>query len=78
MDNYLITRYTKLFETLSMELRLELLSRLTEVIKKGFKKSEEEKSKLLKELYGLWKDIDEEVVKDIFDSRTISDKEINF
>lgn len=78
MDNYLITRYTKLFETLSMELRLELLSRLTEVIKKGFKKSEEEKSKLLKELYGLWKDIDEEVVKDIYDSRTISDKEINF
>lgn len=78
MDNYLITRYTKLFETLSMELRLELLSRLTEVIKKGFKKSEEDKSKLLKELYGSWKDIDEEVVKDIYDSRTISDKEINF
>ena len=41
-------------------------------------KTNAEKEKLLEELCGAWADIDEvELIKDIYESRTFSDKEID-
>jgi len=69
----------KMFDVLTLEVKLELLSKLTENIKSSFKKPETNKKQLLEELCGAWKDIDEEkMIKDIYEGRTISDKVINF
>jgi len=67
-----------MFEPLTIELKLELLSKMTDSIKRGFKKTEIDKKQLLNELCGAWSDVNEEkIIADIYGSRTISNKEIN-
>lgn len=79
MENYIISRYLRLFEALSFEVKLELLSKLTESIHKGFKKPEKDKHILLNELFGAWNEMDDDkMIKDIYDSRSISDKSLSF
>jgi hypothetical protein len=79
MENYIISRYLRLFEALSIEVKLELLSKLTESIHKGFKKPQKDKTTLLNELFGAWSDIDDEkIIKEIYNSRSITDKSISF
>lgn len=78
MENFIISRYWQMIEPLEIEVKLELIARLTESIKHGFKKSDEEKPKLLDELFGAWGDMDEELINDLYKSRSISDKEISF
>lgn len=79
MENYNISKYLRLFEALSFEVKLELLSKLTESIHKGFKKPEKDKTVLLNNLYGAWGDVDDEaMIKEIYSSRSTSDKAINF
>ena len=79
MENYIISRYLRLFEALSFEVKLELLSRLTESIHKGFKKPKKDKTALLNDLFGAWSDVDDEkMIKEIYKSRSISDKSISF
>ena len=80
MENYIVSRYIKLFEVLSIEVKLELLAKLTENIKSSFKKpTKPDKILLLNQLYGAWSDVDDtEMIKTIYASRTISDKNINF
>jgi len=79
MENYIVSRYLRLFEALSIELKLELLSKLTESLHKGFKKPEKDKATLLNELFGAWSDVDDEkMIKEIYNSRSISDKSISF
>jgi len=41
MDKAIISKYTQLFDTLGLDTKLELLSKLTESIQKGFKKKGE-------------------------------------
>jgi len=78
MENFIISRYLKMFEALTIEVKLELLSKLTENIKSSFKQPETNKEQLLDELCGAWNDIDEEkMIKDIYESRTISNKVIS-
>jgi len=57
MDNSIISKYTQLFDTLGLETKLELLSRLTASIQKGFKKNEN--PNLLDEIAGSWSDVDD-------------------
>lgn len=77
MENALISRYLKLFEPLSTELKLELLAALSENIKAGWKKSRVNKKLLFNDLRGSWSDVSEDIEEEIYSSRTISDKEIN-
>jgi hypothetical protein len=77
MENALISRYLRLFEPLSTELKLELLAALSENIKAGWKKPRVDKELLFNDLRGSWSDVSEDIEDDIYSSRTISDKEIN-
>lgn len=77
MENTLISRYLKILEPLSIELKLELLAALSENIKTGWKKSRVDKKLLFNDLRGSWSDVSLDIEEDIYSSRTTSDKEIN-
>lgn len=80
MENILINRYMRLLEPLTIDLKLELLARLSANLKKelGSKMSSTiNKEKLLDELFGAWKDVDENFMEDIIASRNVSNKSIN-
>jgi hypothetical protein len=76
--NMEIREIMKLLHPLSVSGKLEIISRLTRELKSDIPTEKERKNKLLEELYGSWKDIDENIVGDIMSNRTISDKEVNF
>lgn len=78
MENIVISRYTKLFELLSLEVKIELLSKLTDSIKAEVSsKPGPNKEELLEDLFGAWGDMEEDVTELIYSSRTISDRPIN-
>lgn len=68
----------KLLHPLSLTSKLEIISRLTKEVKTGLSVEKEDKSILLNELYGSWRDIGDDVIEEIMKSRTISDRDINF
>lgn len=74
-----INSIMKLIHTLSLEGKLEVMSRLSNEIKADIppQSDNNKKSMLVDRLYGAWKDIDEDVFNSILESRTISDREIN-
>lgn len=74
MDNLLLSKYSKIFESLTLEIKLELLTRLTESIKNSLGNNELEKSALLEEVSGSWKDVDDDVINKILDSRGSSNR----
>lgn len=74
MDNLILSKYSKIFESLTLEIKLELLTRLTESIKNSLGKNELEKSTLLEEVSGSWKDVDDDVINKILDSRGTSSR----
>ncbi len=74
MDNLILSKYTKIFESLTLEIKLELLTRLTESIKNSLGNNELEKSTLLEEVSGSWKDVDDDVINKILDSRSTSSR----
>lgn len=80
MENLVLSYYMKLFESLSIDSKLALLSALTENVRKNLKRDEEKsKLELLSELAGSWSDIDDEaLIKNIYNDRTHSDRAINF
>lgn len=80
MEELLISRYSKMFELLSLESKLELISRLVESIKSESiaPKEESDKQQLAQSLFGAWSDTDEDLIDVIYSSRTISDREIDF
>lgn len=77
MEDVVISKYVRLFEPLSTELKLELLAALSENIRLSFRKSSIDKRQLFNDLKGAWNDVSDELEADIYSSRTISDKEIN-
>lgn len=78
MDNLIISKYVKLFELMSLELRIELLSRLADSIKNGYSGDREpDKKELSRELFGAWADMDDDITELIYSSRTTSNREIN-
>lgn len=79
MNDLTIFKYIKLFEPMSLESKIALLSALTESIKEGItKKKSVDKESLSRELFGAWADMDDDIVDIIYSSRTTSDREINF
>jgi hypothetical protein len=78
MDDLIISKYVKLFELLSLESKIELLSKLTDSIKSGFSGGKEpSKKELSSELFGAWADMDDDITELIYSSRTTSDREVN-
>ena len=67
-----------MFDLLNMEAKLELLARLSENVHRSFNKPNKDKSELLESLSGSWSDVDENIVDEIYNSRTISDRNIDF
>ena len=76
--NMEIREIMKLLHPLSVSGKLEIISRLTRELKSDIPTEKERKNKLLDELYGSWKDMDEDLEEDIMSSRTISDRDVNF
>ncbi|NBB88176.1 MAG: hypothetical protein GVX96_00105 [Bacteroidetes bacterium] len=63
---------------MSLELKIELLSRLADSIKSGYSGDREpDKKELSRELFGAWADMDDDITELIYSSRTTSDREIN-
>jgi len=65
---------------LSTKSKLEILSELTEDLKANYNKDESRKEFLFKKLSGAWKDdpvlSSDELVEEIYNSRSISDKNL--
>jgi hypothetical protein len=78
MNNILIDRYLSLIEPLSFDLKLELISGITDSLKRSTKKPIIDKKELFLELKGSWKDVSDSIEEEIYSSRTYSDKEIKF
>ena len=80
MEKVIVNRIMTLINTLSIENKLEILTKLSENLKLNFNpnKNNLDKGRLLDELCGAWSDIDENLVDDIINSRSISDKKISF
>lgn len=78
MENLIISKYVKLFELMSLESKIELLSKLADSIKSEFSgEKEPDKKELSRELFGAWADIDDDITEIIYSSRTTSDRDIN-
>ena len=78
MSNILIDRYLSLIEPLSFDLKLELISGITDSLKRSTNKPTIDKKELFLELKGSWKDVSDSIEEEIYSSRTYSDKEIKF
>lgn len=78
MKEVVMNRYLKLFDLLDLESKLELLSKLTENINRTSKEPNQNKMALLEELSGVWSNMDDSLVKDIYTSRSTSNKIIDF
>lgn len=78
MEKIAISRLMRLINSLSLESKLEILSKLTENLKLDFKSKKSSKENLLDKLYGSWSDIDDKITKDIIDSRNNTNREISF
>ncbi|WP_282775424.1 hypothetical protein [Phaeodactylibacter xiamenensis] len=74
-----INNIMKLIHALSLEGKLEIMSRLSSEIKSDIppQSNPVAKSVLVDRLYGAWKDIDEDIFKSILESRTFSERDIN-
>jgi hypothetical protein len=78
-EEILINRIVNFFGALSIESRLDLLSKLSADLKLvELDPKNNRKEQLLDELFGAWSDIDENLSNHIIDSRTVSDKDISF
>ncbi len=77
MENLIVERYMRLIEPLPFEIKLELMSKIFEHLKINVDQTQTSKDDLVDELYGAWNDVDDSIIEDIYDRRTISAKEIN-
>lgn len=80
MENLLLNHYAHLFDTLSLEIKLELLSKLTQSIKEevALPVPSVQKETLVDQLFGAWSDIDDDITDLIYESRTLSDRTFQF
>lgn len=77
MENSVITRFVKLFDVLTLDLKLELMTKLALNIQNSIPKDREmsqEKVEILDGLFGSWKDVDEDVVETIYADRQSSNR----
>ena len=73
-----INNYMKMFSSLDMESKIELMRRFSENVSVTFNSTQNKKRELLDKLSGSWSNIDDKLIEDIYQSRTVSNREINF
>ncbi len=73
MESATVTRFMRLIAALSTEMKLEILSKLSENLKADFYAKEDERSELLKEVTGAWSGTDDDLAEKVISSRTVSD-----
>lgn len=78
MKDILVNRVMRLVAPLSTETKLEILSKLSDDLKRSFHSKEDDKKLLLDELFGAWSESDDDLSEDILNARTISSRDINF
>ncbi|MEM6260964.1 MAG: hypothetical protein AAGI38_00550 [Bacteroidota bacterium] len=80
MEHTAVNRLMRIINTLSPELKLELLSQLSDNVRKTFTKDSIDKSRenKLEELFGAWSDTENNLDQIILESRTGSDKDVSF
>jgi hypothetical protein len=69
MEALIIDELMHLITPLTTELKLELLSKLSDNLKTEFKSNKTEKEILLEELYGFWSDVEDGLEVEIKESR---------
>ena len=79
MDHLVVNNYIALLDRLDLESRLTILSALADSIKRSVEiKETTDKSKLLYELYGSWANVDDSIIDDIYQNRSMPGREISF
>ena len=78
MESATVTRFMQLIMPLSTEMKLEILSKLSENLRADFHTKKDDTSKLLGELSGAWSETDDALAEEIINSRTTSNKNIGF
>lgn len=78
MSSLVLDSYMSMLNKLDVESRLTILSALTDSIRTSLKQETTDKRKLLFELYGAWDDLDESVIDDIYENRSIPEREVSF
>ena len=68
----------KMFSSLDIESKIELMRRFSENISVTFNSTQNKKTELLDKLSGSWSNVDDKLIEDIYQSRTVSNREINF
>ncbi len=74
MESRAIEEVMRLLKPLSVNMKLEVLSKLSNDLKSDLLEKNEDKSKLLSELFGVWSDFE---VNDLLKDRSISDKDLS-
>ena len=70
MENVFVSRLMRLISSLSIENKLEILSKLSENLKVDISAKEDKKENLLNELFGSWSDVDDDLSNEILQART--------
>ena len=72
MENIAVSRIMRLVHPLSTDLKLEVLTKLSESIKKEFLILNNSREQLLEELSGTWSDLPDNLSDEILSNRTSS------
>ena len=79
MRNSYVLKLIQLMRPLSPELKFELLTEISNKLKKRNKKNDKKnKEAILNKLYGAWKDTDSDLIKEIYESRSNSERKVEF
>ena len=78
MENIVVDRLMRLLRPLSPELKLEIISKLSENVKIDLHSKKSNKENLLNELFGVWSDLKNDISDEILKLRTNSDRKISF
>jgi len=79
MENMAVARLMRVINSLSIESKLEILSKLSENLKISLNSKNSHRENLLEELSGSWNEmIGDETLKDIIGSRTTAGRDISF
>lgn len=76
MEYTSINQLMELLTPLSLEMKMEIVSRLSKQVQTNENSRKKNKQELLNSLVGAWKDTSESLTDDILKARVISDKNI--
>lgn len=77
MENIAVSRLMRIINSLNVDTKLEILSKISESLKVDFSNREDNKLRLLEELSGAWSDMDDNIVDIILNARTPSNRKVN-